>query len=389
MIVSSQKISIFGATGSVGQSTIDLILENPLAFEVTAITAGKNVGKLAEIAIKTQAKYAVIADATQLTLLEELLQNTGIQALSGKEGLLEVAKLSVDTVVSAIVGLAGLEVTYASIPFCKKLALANKESIVAAGEQILFLAHQHDTKIIPVDSEHSAIFQVFEEPNRSHLHKLILTASGGPFRQLPAHEFSQITVEKALRHPNWEMGAKITIDCATLANKGLELIEAALLFNVAADQIDIVVHPQSIIHSLVSYQDGSTLAQLGVPDMRTAISYALYWPKRAATTVKTLDLVEIGNLSFEAPDLNRFPALKLARQALIEGQTSRVVFNTANEVAVASFLKQEISFNGIPKLIETLLEKTVMPCLSTIKDVIDFDQQLRLEAKKMITQTPF
>lgn len=382
-----QKISIFGATGSIGQSTVDLVLATPLAFEVVAVTADKNAKKLAEIAIKTKAQYAVIADKSQQTLLETFLHGTTIQVLSGKQGLLEVAKIPVETVVSAIVGLAGLEVTYAAIPFCKKLALANKESIVAAGEQILSLAHHHGTKIVPVDSEHSAIFQVFEESNRAQLHKLILTASGGPFRQLPAEEFAHITVERALKHPNWEMGAKITIDCATLANKGLELIEAALLFNVSAAQIDIVVHPQSIIHSLVAYRDGSTLAQMGAPDMRTAISYALNWPHRGTTTVKPLDLIEISTLSFEAPDLDRFPALGLAREALIQGQASRIIFNTANEVGVDFFLKRLISFNEIPKIIESLLKKSLLPTLSTINDVIDFDQQLRHQAQEMIAQS--
>lgn len=385
----TQKISIFGATGSVGTSTLALIYDNPSAYEVIAITAEKNVEELAKIALKTKAKYAVIADVTCHQTLENLLQGTKTIVLSGRNGLVEAAKIHVDTLVSAVVGVAGLEVTYAAIPYCKKLALANKESIVAAGEQILFLASQHGTKILPVDSEHSAIFQVFEETNRARLHKLILTASGGPFRQLPAAEFAHISVEKALKHPNWKMGAKITIDCATLANKGLELIEAALLFNVTADQIDVVVHPESIIHSLVAYQDGSTLAQLGMPDMRTAISYALSWPARCATSVQPLNLAEIKNLSFEAPDLERFPALRLAREALISGQTQRIIFNTANEVAVEYFLKGAISFMGISKIIECLLEKTLTQPLSTIADIVDFDQQLRLKTKEMIAQTTF
>lgn len=384
-----QKISIFGATGSIGKSTLDLVFATPSAFDVIAVTAEKNADELAEIALKTNAKYAVIADETHHSTLKNLLHGTKTIVLSGKQGLLEAAKIHVDIVVSAIVGLAGLEVTYAAIPYCKKLALANKESIVAAGEQILFLANQHDTKILPVDSEHSAIFQVFEETNRARLHKLILTASGGPFRQLPAAEFAHISVENALKHPNWKMGAKITIDCATLANKGLELIEAALLFNVAADQIDVVVHPESIIHSLVAYQDGSTLAQLGMPDMRTAISYALSWPTRCATSVQPLNLAEIKNLSFEAPDLERFPALRLAREALTSGQTQRIIFNTANEVAVDHFLKGSISFMGIPRVIERLLEKVSSQSISTIADVVDFDQQLRLKAKEMITKSTY
>ncbi len=384
-----QKISIFGATGSIGTSTLALIFANPSAYEVIAITAEKNVKELAKIALKTKAKYAVIADKSLHQTLQNLLQGAKTIALSGRDGLLEAAKIHVDIVVSAVVGLAGLEVTYAAIPYCKKLALANKESIVAAGEQILSLAHQHGTKILPVDSEHSAIFQVFEETNRAHLHKLILTASGGPFRQLPAAEFAHISVEKALKHPNWKMGAKITIDCATLANKGLELIEAALLFNVPADQIDVVVHPESIIHSLVAYQDGSTLAQLGMPDMRTAISYALSWPNRCATSVQPLNLADIRNLSFEAPDLERFPALRLARESLIRGQTQRIIFNTANEIAVDHFLNGTISFMGISKIIEQLLEKTSSKPLSTIEDIVDFDQQLRLKTKEMITQITF
>lgn len=383
----SQKISIFGATGSIGKSTLDLILATPEAFEVVALTAQKNAKKLAEFAVKTNAKYAVIEDTTQFALLQKLLEGTNIAALTGKEGFLEVAKIPTNIVVSAIVGLAGLEATYAAIPYCKKLALANKESIVAAGEQILALAAKHHTKILPVDSEHSAIFQVFEESNRSHLDKLILTASGGPFRNLDQKDFEHITVDNALKHPNWDMGAKITIDCATLANKGLELIEAALLFDVPETKIDIVVHPESIIHSLVAYKDGSTLAQLGFPDMRTAISYALAWPSRSFTSVKPLNLVEVGKLTFEAPDLKRFPALKLARQALIHGQGQRIIFNTANEVAVDYFLTGKLSFTQIPKVIELMLEKTASSSLNNVNDIIDFDQELRHRTQEIIRQT--
>lgn len=384
-----QKISVFGATGSVGQSTLDILTATPTAFEVIALTAKKNAKKLAELAIKVKAKFAVIEENAQYPTLQKLLAGTNITALTGKEGLLETAQISVDIVVSAIVGLAGLETTYAAIPHCQKLALANKESIVAAGEQILALAAQHHTKIIPVDSEHSAIFQVFEESNRPYLHKLILTASGGPFRQLPHQEFAHITVEKALKHPNWDMGAKITIDCATLANKGLELIEAALLFNVPENQIDIVVHPESIIHSLVAYQDGSTLAQLGTPDMRTAISYALAWPNRCPTTVKPLDLIEVSKLTFETPDLTRFPALALARQALIHGQGQRIIFNTVNEVAVEHFLARKISFTRIPEMIKQMLESTSPPSFNNIGDIIDFDRKLRHDTQQIIHQTEF
>lgn len=384
-----QKISVFGATGSIGESTIDLLLSTPALFEVIALTAKKNARKLAELAIKTKAKYAVIEDTDQYPVLQKILEGTNINVLIGKKGLLEAAKIPVDIVVSAIVGLAGLETTYSAIPYCKKLALANKESIVAAGEQILSLATRHNTKILPVDSEHSAIFQVFEELNRPHLDKLILTASGGPFRQLAQEEFNHITVDKALKHPNWDMGAKITIDCATLANKGLELIEAALLFNVPEKQIDVVVHPESIIHSLVAYQDGSTLAQLGNPDMRTAISYALSWPVRSITTVKPLNLIEIGKLTFEAPDLKRFPALRLARQALLHGQGQRIIFNTVNEVAVDHFLMRKISFIQIPEIIERVLENTSPPPLENVGDVIDFDQKLRDYTQQIIKRTEF
>lgn len=384
-----QKISVLGATGSVGKSTMDLILANPTAFEVITLTAQKNAQKLAESAIKTKAKYVAIEDKTQYSLLEKLLEGTDITILKGKEGLLEAARIPTDIVISAIVGLAGLEVTYAAIPYSKKLALANKESIVAAGEQILSLSAKHNTKILPVDSEHSAIFQVFEESNRPYLDKLILTASGGPFRQLAQEEFVNITVDEALKHPNWDMGAKITIDCATLANKGLELIEAALLFDVQEPQIDVVVHPESIIHSLVAYKDGSTLAQLGIPDMRTAISYALAWPSRNVTSVKPLNLVEIGKLTFEAPDLKRFPALKLARQALIQGQGQRIIFNTANEIAVDHFLTRKISFLQIPQIIEQMLENTTTPPLHSIQDVIDFDQKLRHCTEEIIKQSEF
>ncbi|WP_032112245.1 1-deoxy-D-xylulose-5-phosphate reductoisomerase [Candidatus Paracaedibacter symbiosus] len=384
-----QKISIFGATGSIGQSTLDLVGATPDAFKVIALTAQKNVTKLADAAIQTGAQYAVIADSSQYETLNNLLVGTKTTVLCGKEGLLEVAQIEVDTVISAVVGLAGLEMTYAAIPYCRKLALANKESIVAAGEQILALATEHSTKIVPVDSEHSAIFQVFEEQNRAQLNKLILTASGGPFRCLASAEFANITVEKALKHPNWDMGAKITIDCATLANKGLELIEAALLFNVPEHQIDVIVHPESIIHSLVAYQDGSTLAQLGMPDMRTAISYALGWPYRHKTLVKPLNLIEMGKLTFEAPDLTRFPALRLARQALKNCQGQRIIFNTANEIAVENFLNHRLSFIEIPKIIEMMLEKTTPPKLNCVADVIDFDRYLRHHTQQIIQQFQF
>lgn len=382
----SKKISIFGVTGSIGQSTVDLILAQPDDYEVIAVSADKNYEKLAQLAHQLKAQYAVLRDTSYVPALENLLEGSNITVLSGKEGLKKAAQIPVDTVVSAIVGLAGLEVTYTAIPYCKKLALANKESIVAAGENILSLAANHGTALLPVDSEHSAIFQVFEPSHRSTLHQIILTASGGPFRQLPLTDFPQITVEKALKHPNWDMGAKITIDCATLANKGLELIEAAILFQVPSSQIDVVIHPQSIIHSLVSYQDGSTLAQLGTPDMRTAISYALEWPQRKKTSVRPLNLVEIGHLTFEAPDEIRFPALKLARQALEAGQASRLIFNTANEVAVDAFIKKQISFQAISQVIEKTLEIPSPALLETVDHILNFDQQLRTKTLEIIKQ---
>lgn len=376
---SLKKISIFGATGSIGQSTFDLILANPSDFDVIALSAHKNAEKLAEMCLKTQAKYAVITDETQLPTLKKKLENSGIIALAGNKELLEIAIIPTDIVVSAIIGIAGLKATFACLPYCKVLALANKESIVAAGEQILEEAAKFKTRIIPVDSEHSAIFQVFEESQRSKLDKIILTASGGPFRTLPLEEFSKITVQQALKHPNWDMGAKITIDCATLANKGLELIEAAILFNVRSSMIDVVVHPESIIHSLVTYQDGSTLAQLGSPDMRTAISYALGWPNRIKTTVKPLNLVEIGKLTFETPNTDKFPALKFARQSLESGQAHRIIFNTANEIAVEKFIQHQIPFIAIPQVIETMLEKIVPPSLNSIEDISNFDELIRNE----------
>lgn len=384
-MTSAKKISIFGATGSIGKSTLDLVLANKEDFNVIALSAHKNAEKLADISLKTKAKYAIIDDKTQLPLLKQRLHNTETIVLSGDEGLLEAAQIQTDIIVSAIIGIAGLKVTYACIPYCKKLALANKESIVAAGEQILSHAQTHGTKIIPIDSEHSAIFQVFEESQRLNLHKLILTASGGPFRTLLKEDFPKITVEKALKHPNWNMGAKITIDCATLANKGLELIEAALLFDVESSMIDVVVHPESIIHSLVSYKDGSTLAQLGDHDMRTAISYALGWPNRLKNTVKPLDLIEIGKLTFESPNLDKFPALKLARFALETGQAHRIIFNTANELAVEYFTQRKIPFTAIPQVIETLLENIIPQSINTVEDVSNFDQIIRIKSCDLIS----
>ena len=318
-----RRISVLGATGSIGMSTLDLIGRNPDQFEVVALTAQSNVVRLAELARAHRAKLAVIGDQSRFGELKRLLAGSGVQAAAGQGGLIEAASLDADCVVAAIVGAAGLAPTFAAARQGRRLALANKECLVTAGAVFMETVRAAGTELIPVNSEHSAAFQALAGSDPSTIETITLTASGGPFRTWERERLARATPEEALRHPNWSMGPKVTIDSATLMNKGLELIEAYHLFPVDADQLAVVVHPQSIVHCLVSYRDGSVLAQLSCPDMRTPIACSLAWPSRMPTPTRRLDLVTLGSLTFEAPDEERFPALGLAREALRRGGARR------------------------------------------------------------------
>jgi 1-deoxy-D-xylulose-5-phosphate reductoisomerase len=354
-----RKVSILGSTGSIGVSTLDLLAQakahGSAEVEVIALTAGKNVQDLIAQALAWRPAMAVIEDAAGFEALKSGLAGTGIAIGYGASAVLEAASMDAQWVMSAIVGVAGLPPTVAAVKTGATVGLANKESIVCAGLSLIQLAKQYGSTIIPVDSEHSAIFQVLQNNPTNRVSRLILTASGGPFRTWTRDAMARVTPEQAVAHPNWSMGAKISVDSATMMNKGLEMIEASYLFAMPQDQIDVLIHPESVIHSLVEYQDGSTLAQLGPPDMRSPISVALAWPDRLPWPAPALNLAEIGRLNFEAPDLERFPAIGLARAALLRGGGAPAAMNAANEVAVAAFLDQRLGFLDIAAVTEETL----------------------------------
>jgi 1-deoxy-D-xylulose-5-phosphate reductoisomerase len=379
-----RSVTILGSTGSVGRSTIDLIARYPDQFAVTALTARGNVAGLAEQAKLLRARHAVIADEGAYHALRDALAGTGITVAAGHRAVAEAAGMPADWVMSAIVGAAGLEPTLAAVRRGAIVALANKECLVCAGKLIMAEIREHGATLLPVDSEHSAIFQVFDFVQADRVEKIILTASGGPFRNASLDQMARATPQAAVAHPNWSMGAKISIDSATMMNKGLEMIEAYHLFPVRTDQIEVVVHPQSIIHSMVAYQDGSVLAQLGTPDMRTPIAYALGWPRRMSAPAQRLDLVQLGKLTFEAPDTERFPALKLAREALHQGGGAPTILNAANEVAVAGFLAGAIGFLDIARGVEHALGKIAAPPPTSIADVHALDAEARRVAGEFV-----
>ncbi len=381
-----RRISILGATGSVGTSTLDLIERHLDRFEVVALTAATNVAPLADAARRTGAKLAVIDDAALMPELEQRLAGSGCRAASGRDALAEAAGGEAEWVMAAIVGCAGLEPVMAAIGAGRTVALANKESLVTAGELMITAAKNSGSTILPVDSEHNAIFQCLADNHSCDVSRLVLTASGGPFRTLSREQMAAVTPEQAVAHPNWTMGAKISVDSATMMNKGLELIEAHHLFGLASERIDILIHPQSVIHSMVEYVDGSVLAQLGSPDMRIPIAYALAWPARMETPAEKLDLAKIGALTFEAPDLDRFPSLRVARQALEAGGVAPIVLNAANEEAVAAFLGRRIGFLAIVHTVEEALARTSAAAPRSIADVIDIDRQARALAKELMTE---
>ena len=377
-----RRVSILGSTGSIGCNTIDLISRNPDAYLVEALTANVNVEVLARQAKATNARLAVVADETCYADLKDALAGTGIEAAAGENAVVEAAARPADWVMAAIVGAAGLLPTLTAVRRGAVIALANKECLVCAGALVLAEIERSGATLLPVDSEHNAIFQVFDFGQRDAVEKIILTASGGPFWRASIETMAKATPEEAIAHPNWDMGAKISVDSATMMNKGLELIEAYHLFELPEDKIDVLVHPQSIIHSLVAYVDGSVLAQLGSPDMRTPIAYALGWPKRIEAPSPRLDLAAVGTLKFETPDNRRFPSIDLARQALRDGGMAPTVLNAANEVAVAAFLNRKIGFLDIARTVaETLARRPNVPMLS-LDDVISVDADARRLAEE-------
>lgn len=372
-----KTVTILGATGSIGTSTLDLIEREPENFQVLALTANCDVDKLAIAAIRTNARRAVVADEACLADLRAALAGTGIETAAGAQALCEAAAMGADVTMAAIVGCAGLEPVLAAIEQGGTIILANKEPLVSAGDVILAAAAKHGATLLPADSEHNAIFQCFDAARPHRVRRIILTASGGPFRDKSLEEMRHMTLEQAVAHPNWSMGAKISVDSATLMNKGLELIEAARLFPVANHQLEIIVHRQSVIHSMVEYVDGSVLAQLGPPDMRTPIAYCLAWPDRMAAPMPPLDLVSIGRLDFEAPDPVRFPALRLAREALEAGGARPAILNAANEVAVAAFLDRRIGFLEIAAIVEDTLDRYDPAAPDTVEAVLVVDAEAR------------
>lgn len=350
-----KRITILGATGSIGTSTLDLIERNPDGFEVLALTANRDVDGLAAAAKRVGAKRAVVADASRYDALKAALSGTGIEVAAGADAVCDAARMGADWTMAAIVGCAGLKPVMAAIENGGTLALANKEALVSAGEVMTRAVAAHGVTLLPVDSEHNAVFQCLDRTAPRGVARIILTASGGPFRTRSLDEMRGITPEQAVAHPNWSMGAKISVDSATMMNKGLELIEAFHLFPVAVDQLDILVHRQSVVHSMVEYIDGSVLAQMGSPDMRTPIAYALAWPERMETPCERLDLAKVARLDFEAADPVRFPAIGLAREALRAGGARPAILNAANEVAVAAFLDGRAGFLEIAAIVADTL----------------------------------
>ncbi|MEW5728018.1 MAG: 1-deoxy-D-xylulose-5-phosphate reductoisomerase [Pseudomonadota bacterium] len=370
-------VTILGSTGSIGRNTVELVEARPDLYRVEALVANTSADMLAEQALRLKPRMAVVAEEAALGRLKHLLDGSGIEIAAGARAVVEAAMLPADWVMAAIVGAAGLEPTIAAARRGAVIALANKECLVCAGELMLAEVRKAGATLLPVDSEHSAIFQVFDFDQVDKVEKIVLTASGGPFRGWDRDRMAGVTPEQAVAHPNWSMGAKISVDSASMMNKGLELIEAHHLFGLGEDRIDIVVHPQSVIHSMVAYVDGSVLAQMGSPDMRTPIAYALGWPRRIAAPAPRLDLAQVGSLTFEAPDPARFPALRLARRALQTGGSAPTVLNAANEVAVSAFLSRGIGFLDIAAVVEATLEATENLPLSSIDDVLAQDRRAR------------
>jgi 1-deoxy-D-xylulose-5-phosphate reductoisomerase len=388
------RLTILGSTGSIGKSTLDVVARHPDKYRVVALTAQQQDELLFEQCQRFQPLYAVLLDEAASERLRKRIAGAGleIEVLCGAEALERVSTLpEVDAVMAAIVGAAGMPPTLAAANTGKKILLANKETLVLAGHLFMDAVHHSGSLLLPIDSEHNAIFQALPhgyagDMTRGGVSKVLLTASGGPFRNTPLEQLKTVTPDQACAHPNWSMGRKISVDSASMMNKGLEVIEAHWLFNLPADAIQVVVHPQSVIHSLVQYVDGSVLAQLGNPDMRTPIAYALAYPERIDAGVAPLDLFEVARLDFAAPDFNRFPCLSLAYQALRAGGTVPALLNAANEIAVAAFLENKISFLDIPRLIDVVLRNVTRTEVRTLGDVLDADASARRAAQEWIAK---
>lgn len=386
-----QYLTVLGATGSIGESTLDVVARHPDRFSVFALTGYSQVEKLATLCTTFKPRCAVVADCESAALLREKLRSVSpeTEVLHGAQALCDVAAApEVDMVMAAIVGAVGLRPTLAAAEAGKKVLLANKESLVMAGDLFMDTVRRAGATLLPIDSEHNAIFQClppdFGPERRGGVRKVLLTASGGPFRTLPLTSLPAVTPQQACTHPNWEMGRKISVDSATMMNKGLELIEACWLFDLSPDEVEVVIHPQSVIHSMVEYVDGSILAQLGNPDMRTPIAHAMAWPERVASGVASLDMIQTARLDFEAPDLNRFPCLKLAMDAARNGGSAPAILNAANEVAVAVFLEGKLPFTGIAEVVERVLNCLDVTEPDSLEAVQSCDQMARQTAQDVI-----
>ncbi len=382
-----KNISILGSTGSIGQSSLDVVRSNPEKLKVRSLVAGSNIDLLAEQAVEFNPEYVAVADENKLESLKKLLDGTGINCGAGQDGILRAVEVSeIDSVIAAIVGAAGLLPVMRSIELGLQICLANKETLVVGGKIVVQAAEKTGAKIVPVDSEHSAIFQCLCGSENIPPERIIITASGGPFRGWSLEQLHSVTVEQALKHPNWNMGGKITIDSATLMNKGLEIIEAHWLFKMPFEKIDVVVHPQSIIHSMVEFSDGSVIAQMGWPDMKLPIQYALSWPERWHPVMKALDLTQVGKMTFEKPDFNNFPCLGMAYAAGKAGGIMPCVLNAANEVAVGAFLNRKIGFVDIADVVEKTLETFNNVDVVSLDQLLNADAETRLVASDLIKQ---
>jgi len=386
----ARSVTVLGATGSIGDSTMDLLRASPARFRVEALTANANAQALAKLAREFGARYAAVADPDRFAELKDALAGTGIGCGAGESAVIEAAARPADWVMAAVSGAAGLKPALAAVDRGATVALANKECLVCAGDFFMERAARAGACILPADSEHNALFQALSSGNREELVRVIITASGGPFRTWASADIEQATLAQALKHPNWNMGQKITIDSASMMNKGLEVIEAACLFALSPDQIDVLVHPQSIIHGMVEFSDRSVVAQLGTPDMRTPIAHCLGWPDRIVGPAVRLDLARIGQLTFEAPDFARFPALRLAYYALRTGRGATTVYNAANEVAVAAFIDGKIRFGAIARLVEATLEAWIrcgdLATLTSADDALAVDHIARNKAATLLPQ---
>jgi len=386
-------LTVLGSTGSIGVSTLDVVARHPERYRIVALTANRDIEGLYRQCLEVRPDYAVMADAASAQQLAVRLQSEApaIRVLSGIEGLEEVSRLpEADYVMAAIVGAAGLLPALAAVRAGKRVLLANKEALVVSGSLFMDEAERHGAEILPIDSEHNAVFQCMPSQfaqglSQVGVRRILLTASGGPFRDTPVSELECVTPEQACAHPNWDMGRKISVDSATMMNKGLEVIEACWLFHTRPEKIDVVLHPQSVIHSMVEYDDGSVLAQMGNPDMRTPIAHALAWPERIESGVESLDLFAVARLDFEAPDVERFPCLRLAYEAIEAGGTAPAILNAANEVAVQAFLERRIGFTDIPKIIESTLTAEAMSDVAGLDELLEVDERARRQAEQKIS----